>query len=120
MRSAPLSCGVCFQAFVYVNIHVCLYLKPLYLAQNSETVKQCTSVLLVYLMPFNVVDQQNRIFHASGLVFSITKAVSFPLSPEVPNRDGVLSRLEQQQYCLSWRKEHLKLIVTRKKPMVCL
>lgn len=72
----------------------CEYLKPLYLAQNSETVKQCTSVLLVYLMLFNVV---TRRIESSCLrvVFSSKKAVSFSLPPEVCSkyRDGVVSGL---------------------------
>lgn len=83
VRSTSLSCGMCFQAFVYVTLHVaCAYLKPLYLAQNWETVKQCTSVLLFYLMLFNVMI--SRIESSSlRVVFSIKKAVSFPLPPEV-------------------------------------
>lgn len=48
----PLFFGVFFQAFVYVNLHVCLCAphKPLHLAM-----KQCRIVLLLYLMLFSVV-----------------------------------------------------------------
>lgn len=93
-RSTLLFCGLCFQAFVCVSLNVCLCIphESIYLAQNSETVKRCTSILLVYLMLLNVVTNRIESSRLRVVLFYEKKLSAFflPQRCSVHNRDGVM------------------------------
>lgn len=79
MKSTLLFSGLCFQAFVCVSLNVCLCIphESIYLAQNSETVKQCTSILLVYVMLLNVVTNRTGSSCLRVVLFLLKKMPAF-------------------------------------------
>lgn len=99
MWSTLLFCGLCFQAFVYAGLHVCLCIphESLYSAQNSEAVKQWTAVFLVYLRFWNVMT--NRVV-SSCLRVLLLKKVSFYYY-FFPLPTSAMSRIEVVLCCWS-------------------